>query len=105
LLPTSLIVGCIATTDTGAFTQKANNQVRKGMSKQEVRNIMGNPFTINKMNSSETWVYSKTNIIKHFTPLGGSAHSSVFVKFNSAGRVSSVDTNESTQSGVFGVSQ
>jgi outer membrane protein assembly factor BamE (lipoprotein component of BamABCDE complex) len=82
----------IWSTDPGDFAKAARTKVRKGMSKTEVRNILGKPLAVTDDGSGEVWHYSKLHGGLVWVPLGlaGGEQASVTVTFNSKGRVSNV---------------
>jgi len=84
----------VMSTDSVAFSQKAGSSVKKGMTKAQVRNILGNPARVTMMNSQEIWNYTKTDVLRELAPLGlaGQQRSSVIVTFSTQGRVTNVNT-------------
>ncbi|HTG45968.1 MAG TPA: outer membrane protein assembly factor BamE [Verrucomicrobiae bacterium] len=82
----------IWSTDPGDFAKTARTKVRKGMSKSDVRNILGRPLAVTDDGSGEIWHYSKMHGGLVWVPLGlaGGEQSGVTVTFNARGRVTRV---------------
>jgi outer membrane protein assembly factor BamE (lipoprotein component of BamABCDE complex) len=82
----------IWSTDPGDFAKTARTKIHKGMSKAEVRNILGKPLAVSDDGSGEVWHYSKLHGGLVWVPfgLGGGEEAGVTVTFNSKGRVTSV---------------
>lgn len=84
----------VASADPAGFSNKASTSVKKGMTKSQVRGILGNPVSIMTMNGDETWSYAKVHIARGLVPfgLGGQEENHVSVIFNPQGRVKNVNT-------------
>jgi hypothetical protein len=54
----------VVSTDAAEFARLAKTNVRKGMSKSQVRSILGKPLTITSYDSTENWHYSKFNVAR-----------------------------------------
>ncbi len=89
------LVSCAASTDPAAFGQKAQTEVKNGMTKDQVRAILGSPMGTTTNNGQENWHYQKNNSLKALVPLGlgGTERNFVVVRFNGNGRVSGVNNS------------
>lgn len=87
------LVSCAGSTDPAAFGQKAQTEVKKGMTKDQVREILGSPLATTSNNGQENWHYQKNNSLKALVPLGlgGTERTFVIVSFNASGRVTNVN--------------
>jgi outer membrane protein assembly factor BamE (lipoprotein component of BamABCDE complex) len=92
----------VVSTDSAGFAQKAKTEVRKGMSRSEVRSILGKPGAITTYDSTENWHYSRLNA-RSLIPfgLGGAEAHGVIVSFDSRGVVSSIRTGSFRTPGAF----
>lgn len=86
------LVSCAASTDPAAFGRKAQTQVTRGMTKAQVRSILGAPIMSTTLNDTETWHYQKNNILKALIPLrlGGAETNNVAVIFGPSGTVTKI---------------
>jgi outer membrane protein assembly factor BamE (lipoprotein component of BamABCDE complex) len=99
LLLASALSACFITQNEAVRTlsyQQASKAIPIGASKDVVRNVLGNPETINTFNGEEMWSYvdQQVDIGQFFNPITGwkSLDSKFFtIRFNRSGRVKSVD--------------
>jgi len=83
------IASCgVATTNTEGFSEKAQTHVQKGMTKNQVRSVLGNPVSVITMDGVERWSYTKVNPFNPFVQ----DQRNVMVSFNQTGKVTSVNT-------------
>lgn len=98
--------GGIYSTDPSGFAATARAKIRKGMSKERVRAILGKPIAVTDAGSGEVWHYSKLHagrvMIPFFIGGGGGEESSVTVTFNRRGVVSSVRASAVRTGGAVG---
>jgi outer membrane protein assembly factor BamE (lipoprotein component of BamABCDE complex) len=83
--------GNIWSSNPAGFVKIAREKVKKGMSKQQVRQLLGRPIASTDDGTGEVWIYSKSHGGRVWIPLGlgGDEHASVTVTFK-RGKVSSV---------------
>ncbi|WAC18113.1 outer membrane protein assembly factor BamE [Luteolibacter sp. SL250] len=87
------IVSCMVSTDPAAYGRMAQQEVKKGMTKDQVTEILGWPHGTSTRNGHESWIYQKRNSLKMLAPggLAGRETHTVTVRFSPSGRVESVD--------------
>jgi outer membrane protein assembly factor BamE (lipoprotein component of BamABCDE complex) len=92
MLVMACLASCAASTDPAAFGQKAQTEVRKGMTKSQVRSILGAPIVATTLNGADTWHYQKNNILKAMIPLrlGGAESNNVAIMFSPQGTVTNI---------------
>lgn len=98
------LVSCAASTDPAGFGQMAQSEVKRGMTKAQVREILGSPHAITSDNGRETWIYQRNNSLRALVPLGlaGSETNFVSVRFGSSGTVLGVDNRGAINTGAIG---
>ena len=92
LLVLTCLASCAASTDPAAFGRKAQTEVRKGMTKAQVRATLGAPIVATTLNGIDTWHYQKNNILKALIPLrlGGAETNRVAIVFGPQGTVTNI---------------
>lgn len=93
IVTTFSLLSCAASTDPQGFGQKAETEVKKGMTMNQVKSILGSPISSTTLNGETTWHYEKNNMLKALVPfgLGGDEKQMVAVSFNRNGKVSRVN--------------
>ena len=89
----------MASTNPALYGQNAQRDVKKGMTKDQVSEILGSPHATRSRNGVEIWLYQKNNSLKALVPggFGGTETNIVTVRFNSSGRVIGVDNEGRSQ--------
>jgi len=94
----------VVSTDPGAFARQAKTDVKKGMSKAQVRQLLGRPVFISTDNKGiENWCYSKSNVGRGLVPFGaaGGESAAVSVSFSPNGSVIAVNSSTAAVPGWF----
>ncbi len=82
----------------GMTYAEAKQKIRNGMTKEQVREIMGNPLHSQTINGQTTWAYTglgfRADILNPFTLRQGVSQTILTVVFNQSGRVTTVNLIE-----------
>lgn len=94
-------VSCKLSSNPQAFGQKAETEVKKGMSMEQVKSILGPPRLTTTHNGEVTWAYQKINFMQAALPLapGGQSTNTVTVVFGRDQKVNRVN-NTGMQQGL-----